>query len=599
MPEWILSQRLWTFDAFTLANLILIGVLYLVGVRRLTRARTSVGHAWPIIRTVSFLGGLLLLGLAYLGPFETLAHELFSMHMASHLVVMMLAAPFLILGHPVELLIRTGPASVSSGTQRFLATRAVHALLNPVFTWLLFAGVLITTHLTPVMQWVLTEHDAMLLVERPLYLVSALLFYYPLVGSDTCPRRPRPSIRVLSLGLMMIPETVLGAIIFLAPVELYPAYADAAALLGIDPMRDQKLAGALMWALTMVIDSLWIMLAAIEWYRSEERSSAADDEANGVSLRPLVLIGEGVDADGPDVDIAFDIVIDADSRLGVPPDTNREAVRFSLASPDSPRGESLIAEDAAGRPIGLLTLEVEDGDEGGRVFCDVYTRPDVPASVADLLLTRGVTAAQRLAHGSGEWTLNAGCYLVDQAYAAALGRQGFREKRRFWRMVIDLSTAPIASVVAPPGVERVVADTDTRQRQMHAILERAFADHYGHQSHDWEEWLARYSANRDTTPDRWWLLLREGEPVAACIEDDSRAEFGSGYVRMLGVLPEARGLGLARYLLLASFAGAAQRGMSSMRLTVDSENTTGATRLYESVGMTPESVICSWERTLR
>jgi ribosomal protein S18 acetylase RimI-like enzyme len=39
--------------------------------------------------------------------------------------------------------------------------------------------------------------------------------------------------------------------------------------------------------------------------------------------------------------------------------------------------------------------------------------------------------------------------------------------------------------------------------------------------------------------------------------------------------------------------------MSAMRLTVDSENTTGATRLYESVGMTSESVICAWERSLR
>ena len=92
-----------------------------------------------------------------------------------------------------------------------------------------------------------------------------------------CVKRPRPPYRVLSLGLMMIPETGLGAIIFLAPVALYPSYVAAAERLGYDPLFDQQLAGALMWALTMVIDSFWMMLAAVEWWRSEERRTARQE----------------------------------------------------------------------------------------------------------------------------------------------------------------------------------------------------------------------------------------------------------------------------------------------------------------------------------
>ena len=48
----------------------------------------------------------------------------------------------------------------------------------------------------------------------------------------------------------------------------------ATTAVGADPVVDQQVAGALMWAITMVIDSIWMMVAAVEWWRSEERSTA-------------------------------------------------------------------------------------------------------------------------------------------------------------------------------------------------------------------------------------------------------------------------------------------------------------------------------------
>jgi len=83
--------------------------------------------------------------------------------------------------------------------------------------------------------------------------------------------------RLMSLGLMMIPETALGAVIFLAPVTLYPSYVASVARVGGDALVDQQLAGALMWALTMVIDSVWMMVAAVEWWRSEERRTEIEE----------------------------------------------------------------------------------------------------------------------------------------------------------------------------------------------------------------------------------------------------------------------------------------------------------------------------------
>ncbi len=273
MRAWVPGESLWTLDLFLLGNLALVAGMYAWGVARLRRRSLR----WSPWRSLSLALGLSLLAIAYLGPFETLSHAYFWAHMAQHLTVMMLAAPFLVLSCPVALAVMATTGSTRRLLISALRSRVGLFLVNPVFTWALFAGTLIISHTTPAMEWVLGDHDAMAFVSRPLYLVAALLFYYPLIGNDMCARRPKPAYRVLSLGLMMIPETMLGAVIFLSPVTLYPTYVATAAALGYDPRFDQNLAGALMWALTMVIDSFWMMLAAVEWWRSEERRTEREE----------------------------------------------------------------------------------------------------------------------------------------------------------------------------------------------------------------------------------------------------------------------------------------------------------------------------------
>jgi putative membrane protein len=270
MTPWVPGDDVWTVDLFVTLNLCLFTGLYLWSVRSITRR----GMTWSPLRTLSFLLGMGLLAIAYLGPFETLAHTFFWAHMSQHLIVMMLAAPFIVLSCPVALTVLATTGRTRGAIIKGLRSSVGLFLVNPVFTWLLFFTVLIGSHITPVMEWVLTDHDAMSYVERPLYLVAALLFYYPLIGNDMCARRPRPAIRLLSLGLMMIPETALGAVIFLSPVTLYPSYVAATTAVGADPLVDQQVAGAMMWALAMVIDSIWMMVAAVEWWRSEERKTA-------------------------------------------------------------------------------------------------------------------------------------------------------------------------------------------------------------------------------------------------------------------------------------------------------------------------------------
>ena len=67
-------------------------------------------------------------------------------------------------------------------------------------------------------------------------------------------------------------------------------------------------------------------------------------------------------------------------------------------------------------------------------------------------------------------------------------------------------------------------------------------------------------------------------------------------MRHLGVLPVARGRGIARWLLEQAAFEARERGQSALTLSVDGDNTTGATRLYESVGFVTRHVVDKWQR---
>lgn len=271
----------WVPDLFVATNLAFVTALYLWGARRAGR---RLGARWPIGRTIAFLAAMGTLALAYLGPFAAWSHLMFWPHMAQHLAVMMVAAPLIVLSCPVRLTFLNLDRRGRSALIGVLRSRTMDVLTNPILTWTLLVVVLIGIHVTPVMNWIVTDHDAMDYVERPIFLAVALLYYYPLIGGDLIARRPAPSVRLVSLGLMMIPETVLGMVIHFAPVSLYPAYVDAAVLTDLDPLADQKFAGAMMWAIAMVLDGVWMMVAALEWWRDQEAETRRMERAEARTL---------------------------------------------------------------------------------------------------------------------------------------------------------------------------------------------------------------------------------------------------------------------------------------------------------------------------
>src|SRR5215470_16422842 len=90
-----------------------VAFVYLRGWLRLRSTSPDTVSAW---RAGSFLGGLSLIWVAVASPISTLDHELLTVHMVQHLLLMTLAPPLIWLGAPVMPLLRGLPYRVQGLT---------------------------------------------------------------------------------------------------------------------------------------------------------------------------------------------------------------------------------------------------------------------------------------------------------------------------------------------------------------------------------------------------------------------------------------------------------------------------------------------------
>lgn len=231
--------------------------LYLYGARR--------SRGWPLTRIASFLAAALLALVAVGGSVNAYSHVLFSMHMAQHLLLIMVVPTLVILGRPLELLRRTAPPVLHSRLTGLADGRTAHWLTHPVFTALFYAAVVLGTHLTPFQQYALRMtwlHG----LEELLYLVSGYLLLLPVLGTEPIRRRMAHLGRLLVMVGGMLVDTVAGVTLMLTTNGPFPAYAAVQPAWGPGVAEDLHLGGAIMWVggdllmavLAIMITSQWV-----------------------------------------------------------------------------------------------------------------------------------------------------------------------------------------------------------------------------------------------------------------------------------------------------------------------------------------------------
>jgi ribosomal protein S18 acetylase RimI-like enzyme len=133
----------------------------------------------------------------------------------------------------------------------------------------------------------------------------------------------------------------------------------------------------------------------------------------------------------------------------------------------------------------------------------------------------------------------------------------------------------------PEGYSVRTAETDPDHRAAWTVIEDAFLEWSERERRSFEDWSATTVLRPGFEP--WNLRIvadTDGNAVGACFLILSG---DTGYVSMLAVRKDHRGLGLARALLADAFANARAHGAARCELATDSR--TGALGLYERVGM--------------
>ena len=268
--------RSWELAPVPWLALALSGGIYLAAARRVTRRTPAL--PWPTYRTCCFLTGLAVTAFALVGPPGAWDDVFFYAHMTQHILLTSLAAPLLVLGDPVLLALRAAPREVRRRwLVPLLRSRVVHALTHPVLGWAFFVSTMLVTHL-PTVYDAFLEHPVLHdYVEHPLYLVSGLVFFQPLLVPTAGTRHVRHWVRLVSLFTVMIPMAMLGFFIFATPRLAYPFYAHVSRPFGPAALADQHLAGVLMWSTSMVLSVAWLVVAGNNWLQAEERRTSRAD----------------------------------------------------------------------------------------------------------------------------------------------------------------------------------------------------------------------------------------------------------------------------------------------------------------------------------
>ena len=252
------------FDVLPAIGIVLAGSLYLRGC---LRAGSRVHPA----RVAASFSGLVVAGLALYGVGE-LSEATFSGHMIQHVLLMSAAAPLLVAGDAGRVMRRGAPRPVVGAIARLPAGLRA-ASHSPATCAVAYVIVLWAWHL-PVLYETAVRNDLIHAFEHLTFFGASLLLWAVAFGR----RRASEPVAILVVFITSLAGAALGAIITFAGTVLYPVHAVRAPAIGLDPLVDQQLAGAIMWIPPGVVSlGVMVLLTARLLGRASRPSAVGSD----------------------------------------------------------------------------------------------------------------------------------------------------------------------------------------------------------------------------------------------------------------------------------------------------------------------------------
>jgi ribosomal protein S18 acetylase RimI-like enzyme len=270
---------------------------------------------------------------------------------------------------------------------------------------------------------------------------------------------------------------------------------------------------------------------------------------------------------------------------------------------DAARDVAIVELD--GRIVGYVRTGVHQQTGGPRVYEVVpFLDPGVASDpVLSIMLSAMEEHARDLAAADpgGEKVLQTfgGDRAPDrEQIVIAAGYEPIRHEYSMVRPHLDdLPDAPL-----PEGLEI----REVRPEHMRAIWDaanEAFKDAWGF-SEPTDTDYQRYLTDPVESDTTLWRVAWDGDEVAgqvrSYINPMENERFGRlrGYTESISVRRPWRRRGLARALIAASFPLLRARGMTEAALGVDTENVSGALRVYEGCGFVPVSRSATYRKAL-
>jgi cytochrome c oxidase assembly factor CtaG len=270
-----------------LASLGLALCLYVIGLYRISRNARI--HLFGTARCLSFTAGIAILFAALISPLDALDDQLFSAHMAQHLVLIMVAPPLLVAGRPAMAWLWAFPLPARRAMGRFWAATglrgAVHALMSPVIVWILCSAALWFWHLPGPYGWALAN-EFVHAVEHLCFFVTSLMFWSLVLEPVGRSRRLGYAGALLFVATFGIQNGLLGALLTFSGRSLYAAYLPTTAAWGLTPLEDQQIGGLGMWIPASLIHLTTLGVLLVAWLRSTENhaSVVARPDRAGLNL---------------------------------------------------------------------------------------------------------------------------------------------------------------------------------------------------------------------------------------------------------------------------------------------------------------------------
>lgn len=269
------------FPAAVVVPLVAGCLIYFRGVGVLRRS-LGAGRVVSDGRVRAFSGGVAALLVALASPLDAAGEVLFSAHMVQHLVLVLVAAPLLVLGAPERVVPWAFPLPVRRrlGGWAHAGARALGPVARPGPAVAIATAGLWTWHV-PKLYDLAIEQEGLHALEHATFLATALVFWWTLLRIRTSRGHRENGGRLLALFAMVLQGSLLGALITFAARPLYQAHAAIPSAWGLEPLVDQQLAGLIMWVPPAVL-----YLSVGGWLVLRLLSSTRDPDAAAPKARP-------------------------------------------------------------------------------------------------------------------------------------------------------------------------------------------------------------------------------------------------------------------------------------------------------------------------